>query len=102
LTQHFFAAAAEAMRRILMEDTRRSCRQKRGGSRRHVELDEMELTIDEPPDDLLALDEALQESAQKHRAKAELVKLLLCRPDDAGSRGRTSFGYGLAMGRSSE
>jgi RNA polymerase sigma factor (TIGR02999 family) len=72
---HFFAAAAEAMRRILVENARRSGRIKRGGGRRRLSLDELELTIDEPPPDLLALDEALDEFARHHPAKARLVKL---------------------------
>lgn len=72
---HFFAAAAEAMRRILVESARRRGRVKRGGGRERVDLDRVELTVDEPPDDLLALDEALNEFTQTHPQKAELVKL---------------------------
>ena len=72
---HFFAAAAEAMRRILVDCARRRGRVKRGGGGRQVSLEAMELTIDNPPDDLLALDEALDELAQKHPEKAQLVKL---------------------------
>ena len=73
---HFFAAAAEAMRRILVESARSRERVKRGGRRERVSLDDdAQLTIDNPPDDLLALDEALAELASKHPAKAELVKL---------------------------
>src|SRR5688572_13610067 len=56
---HFFAAAAEAMRRILVENARRRGRIKRGGGMRRVELDAADLTIDDPPDQLLAQDEAL-------------------------------------------
>jgi RNA polymerase sigma factor (TIGR02999 family) len=72
---HFFAAAAEAMRRILVDRARSRGRLKRGGGRHRVSFEEMELTIDDPPDDLLALDEALDELARKHPDKAELVKL---------------------------
>jgi RNA polymerase sigma factor (TIGR02999 family) len=72
---HFFAAAAEAMRRILVDNARSRGRRKRGGGVPRVSLDDIELTIDEPPDDLLELDEALNEFAQKHPEKAQLVKL---------------------------
>src|SRR5262245_9446144 len=71
---HFFAAAAEAMRRILIDQVRRKRRPKHGGARRRVELDEA-LSLDQPRDDLLALDEALSRLAQREPAKAELVKL---------------------------
>ena len=72
---HFFAAAAEAMRRILVEAARRRGRLKRGGGQRRQSLDVLELTVDDPPDDLLALDEALDELAAKHPQQAQLVKL---------------------------
>jgi RNA polymerase sigma factor (TIGR02999 family) len=72
---HFFAAAAEAMRRILVDRARARRRLKRGGDRRRVDLDELELAIEGPSDDLLALDEALTKLAAKHPDKAELVKL---------------------------
>ena len=72
---HFFAAAAEAMRRILVDKARARRRLKRGGDRQRVDLDELELAIEGPSDDLLALDEALTKLAAKHPDKAELVKL---------------------------
>jgi RNA polymerase sigma factor (TIGR02999 family) len=72
---HFFAAAAEAMRRILVEQARRKGRLKRGRDHQRVEFDEVEITVDEPFEDLLALDEALSKLAQKHPQQAELVKL---------------------------
>ena len=72
---HFFAAAAEAMRRILVEAARRRGRLKRGGALRRQSLDALELTVNDPPDDLLALDEALDELAAKHPEQAQLVKL---------------------------
>jgi RNA polymerase sigma factor (TIGR02999 family) len=72
---HFFAAAAEAMRRILVENARRRQRHKRGGDRRRVDLDRVELAVDGTPDRLLALDEALTNLAEKHPEKAQLVKL---------------------------
>ncbi|HEY7154253.1 MAG TPA: ECF-type sigma factor [Gemmataceae bacterium] len=72
---HFFAAAAEAMRRILVENSRRRRQLKRGGDRRRITFDDAELTVHEPPEDLLALDEALEEFAREHPQKAQLVKL---------------------------
>jgi len=74
---HFFSAAAEAMRRILIEKARRKKSQKRGGDKKRVELDESILVAPEDigPDDLLALNEALEKLADKDRAKADLVKL---------------------------
>lgn len=71
---HFFAAAAEAMRRILVDNARRKARPKHGGDRRRVDLDE-DLVIADPPDDLLALDQALAKLAGEAPRKAELVKL---------------------------
>jgi RNA polymerase sigma factor (TIGR02999 family) len=75
---HFFAAAAEAMRRILVERSRRKRAEKRGGEFRRVDLDAVELPCvagGTPPDDLLALDEALTLFAAHDPVKAELVKL---------------------------
>jgi RNA polymerase sigma factor (TIGR02999 family) len=60
---HFFAAAAEAMRRLLVENARRKASIKRGGGRRPEELPEAELLAPKPSDDLLALDEALAQLA---------------------------------------
>jgi RNA polymerase sigma factor (TIGR02999 family) len=72
---HFFAAAAEAMRRILVERARKRRRLKRGGDRQRLNLDALQLSVPEAADELLALDEALAELARKHPDKAELVKL---------------------------
>ena len=72
---HFFAAAAEAMRRILVEHARKRRRLKRGGDRQRLDLDALQLCVPEVADELLALDEALAELALKHPDKAELVKL---------------------------
>ena len=72
---HFFGAAAEAMRRILVENARRKGRQKRGGALARVDLDEAELACRIPPDDLLALDEALARLAAEDPVKARLVEL---------------------------
>jgi RNA polymerase sigma factor (TIGR02999 family) len=72
---HFFAAAAEAMRRILVENARRKDRLRHGGKRQRVELEEADLAIAAPPDDMLALDEALQQFEHDEPRKAALVKL---------------------------
>jgi RNA polymerase sigma factor (TIGR02999 family) len=72
---HFFTAAAEAMRRILVDRARSKGRQKRGGNARRLELKELDLASPPPDDDLLALDEALARLEQEDRPKAELVKL---------------------------
>jgi RNA polymerase sigma factor (TIGR02999 family) len=71
---HFFAAAAEAMRRILIENARRKRRPKHGGDRQRVELDDAP-SVAEPGDDPLALDDALRRLAEQEPGKAELVKL---------------------------
>ena len=72
---HFFMAAAEAMRRILVERARKRGRLKHGRGRRQVEMDVVCLEGDSPSIDLLALDEALAKLAAWQPAKAELVKL---------------------------
>jgi RNA polymerase sigma factor (TIGR02999 family) len=72
---HFFAAAAEAMRRILIESARRRRAEKRGGGMAREELDESGIVAPEAPDDLLALDEALEKLAQIDPLAAQLVKL---------------------------
>jgi len=72
---HFFAAAAEAMRRILVDRARDRRRQKRGGARRRVRIDLNAVLGDAPDDDLLALDEALQALAREDPAGAEVVRL---------------------------
>ena len=72
---HFFAAAAEAMRRILVEQARRKGRQKRGGDWRRWDVQLSEPAAEGPDVDLVAVDEALTELAREHPEKAELVKL---------------------------
>jgi RNA polymerase sigma factor (TIGR02999 family) len=72
---HFFAAAAEAMRRILVENARRKHSLKRGGDRAHQALDEAEVLAPEPREDLLALDGALTLLATTDRTAADLVQL---------------------------
>lgn len=72
---HFFGAAAEAMRRILVEKARRKKSQKHGGDLRRVELDSAVAAMQNPVEDLLALDEALTRFEQQWPDKARLVKL---------------------------
>jgi RNA polymerase sigma factor (TIGR02999 family) len=72
---HFFAAAAEAMRRILVERVRHKRRLRHGGALGRIDLDRVDLAADEPSDDLLALDEALDRLAAEEPAVAEVVKL---------------------------
>ena len=72
---HFFAAAAEAMRRILVEQARHKRSRKAGGNRQRLDLAEIELAIDEPCTDLLQLDVALEKLEKKDKRKADLVKL---------------------------
>ena len=72
---HFFVAAAEAMRRILIENARRKRRLKHGGGQQRVGLDDACLAIEEPSEDLIALDEALAKLAIEDPVKADLVKL---------------------------
>ena len=72
---HFYAAVAEAMRRILVDRARRRGRLKRGGGWQRLELDGDGLTANEPAHDLVALDEGLSLLAEHHPEKAELVKL---------------------------
>jgi RNA polymerase sigma factor (TIGR02999 family) len=72
---HFFAAAAEAMRRILVESARRRRSAKHGGQLRRVDLEAAQSLAEPPTDDLLELDEALDQLAAQDPVKAELVKL---------------------------
>ena len=72
---HFFLAAAEAMRRILVENARRKKSQKRGGGYERVNLDELTLSITGPSDDIIAVSEAVDKLSAKDSAVADLVKL---------------------------
>jgi RNA polymerase sigma factor (TIGR02999 family) len=72
---HFFSAAAEAMRRIVVEKARRKKRVKHGGARLRVDLEAVGFLATEPSEDIEALDEALTKLAAEDPAKAELVKL---------------------------
>ena len=72
---HFFAAAAEAMRRILVENARRKQRLKHGGGQQRVELDTLDVAITSDADHLLAVDEALDKLAAQDALAADLIKL---------------------------
>ncbi len=76
---HFFGAAARAMRQILVDSARRRRAAKRGGDRRRVGLDQLEIIADQPvladPDQLLALDEAVDRLSQRDARKAQIVML---------------------------
>jgi RNA polymerase sigma factor (TIGR02999 family) len=72
---HFFAAAAEAMRRILVDGARRKATARRGGAMRRQALDPDAAATPEPREDLLALDAALDQLAAEDPLKADLVKL---------------------------
>jgi RNA polymerase sigma factor (TIGR02999 family) len=72
---HFFAAAAEAMRRILLNRARDKKRAKRGGERRRVDLDQIEIALDTNDEQLIALDEALTQLAVEDPDAARLVNL---------------------------
>ena len=73
---HFFSAAAEAMRRILIENARRKKRLRHGGNHQRVDLNQAEIAFDtNNSDDLIALDEALTRLAVLDATKAELIKL---------------------------
>ncbi len=72
---HFFAAAARAMRNILVEQARRKASLKRGGDKKRLNADEMELAIESPSEDVVALDEALTELERSDPRKARVVIL---------------------------
>jgi RNA polymerase sigma factor (TIGR02999 family) len=72
---HFFAAAAEAIRRILIDKARRKRAIRHGAGKQHVELDEVEIAAPADDDEILAVNEALDKLAAQNQAEAELVKL---------------------------
>src|SRR5262245_9148237 len=72
---HFFAAAAEAMRRILVENARRKLRARHGGTLERRQVDGLKLTAPQTPEELVALSEALDQLAAANSQAAELVKL---------------------------
>jgi len=72
---HFFAAAAEAMRRILVDKARRKLSMRHGGNHKKMELNDEFLAIEDPKDDILALNEALDKLAGEDPDLAEVIKL---------------------------
>jgi len=72
---HFFSAAAEAMRRILIDRARRRRTQRHGGGYRRVDLDDCDLAAPQADDELLAVNEALDQLGKEHPRQAEVVKL---------------------------
>ena len=73
--RHFFSAAAEAMRRILVDQARRKQRLKRGGPQERLSLDQITIAIETEPEELLRVHDALEKLAAEDALKAELVKL---------------------------
>jgi RNA polymerase sigma factor (TIGR02999 family) len=72
---HFFAAAAEAMRRILIDSARGKQRLKRGGDRKHLNLENIDLASTTAPEELLIVDELIGQLASEDRDSAQIVKL---------------------------
>lgn len=72
---HFFGAAAEAMRRILIDNARRKRARRHGGGQQRIDVQEIEIVVDVADDDLLEVNEALERFAAQDQQKAELVKL---------------------------
>jgi len=72
---HFFAAAAEAMRRILIDNARRKLAQRHGGGQQRLDVADLEIAAALPDDDLLLMNDALEKLAALDQQKAELVKL---------------------------
>jgi RNA polymerase sigma factor (TIGR02999 family) len=72
---HFFAAAAEAMRRILIESARRKRALRHGGNQQRLDIDELEIAAPTPNDELLAISDALERFSTLDEPKAKLVKL---------------------------
>ena len=73
---HFFAAAAEAMRRILINNARRKCAVRHGGGQLRLDISQLEIATAAKDDEMLAVDEALERLAAHDKTKAELVKLI--------------------------
>jgi RNA polymerase sigma factor (TIGR02999 family) len=86
--KHFFGAATEAMRQILIDRARQKSRIKHGANAKRLDLDTLQLAIDSPAGELLALDEAMESLAAESPEKAELVKLRFyagCTIDEAAA-----------------
>ena len=89
---HIFAAAAEAMRRILVERARRKRRLKHGGNLNRHSANDLNLAVEVPPDDVLAVDESLEKLAEVDSQAAKIVKLAFFRGHDT-RRSRGRFGH---------
>lgn len=89
---HFFAAAAEAMRRILIENARRKARQKRGGQWEKVDLDQVQIAVDADPSTLLAIDQALEKLARASR-EGEVSPASILRRFDTDRSGPSSQSF---------
>lgn len=72
---HFFAAAAEAMRQVLVDHARRKNRLKRGGGRKRIDVDDFDVPVMSPVEDILAVDEAIERLARDDPRKARIVLL---------------------------
>jgi RNA polymerase sigma factor (TIGR02999 family) len=72
---HFFSAAAEAMRRVLLNRVRDKKRQKRAGERQRISLDQVVVAMDTPAGELMEMDEAIEELANRDLLSANIVKL---------------------------
>jgi RNA polymerase sigma factor (TIGR02999 family) len=72
---HFFGAAAEAMRRILIENVRRKAALRHGGGQQRIDIGEVDFAAPDADDQLLAVDEALDKFGREHKVQSELVKL---------------------------
>ena len=81
---HFFSAAAEAMRRILIDRARNKDRLKRGGGRQRVELESIEVALDTPAEDLLAVNEAMEQLSLHVSRLCRVGQIAILRGDDPG------------------
>lgn len=72
---HFFAAAAEAMRQVLVDQARRKNRLKRGGDKKRMDVDDFDVPLSSPVEDVIALDEAIERLRADDERKAQLVTL---------------------------
>lgn len=91
---HFFAAAAEAMRQALVDQLRRKGRVKRGGGKKRIDLEEFEVPLAEPVEDVLALDDALERLRADDPRKAQIVSL---RTFAGLSREETAAALGVSL-----
>jgi RNA polymerase sigma factor (TIGR02999 family) len=74
-SRHFFCAAADAMRKILIDSARRKMRSKRGGGTQRIDLDAVQFAVDATPETLMVVDEAIRAFSVQDPRKAELVRL---------------------------